>query len=88
MFPPNAHVRAELTVSRQGKNSPRLSEHLKDLDMPYQARSVSWAQSLKSVIHLDTRTTNIKYSQHSGLVHSFYIFNIQAYLNLNNAVKK
>jgi hypothetical protein len=40
---PNAKVRAELTASQRGKNSPRLAEHLKYLDKLYQGRSMSWS---------------------------------------------
>ena len=37
VFAPNANVRAEVTASRRGKNSPLLAEHLKDSDKPYHA---------------------------------------------------
>ena len=53
VFAPNANVRAEVTASQRGKNSPRLAEHLKDSDKPYQARSMSWAQRLKRVFNID-----------------------------------
>jgi len=42
VFAPNANVRAEVTASQRGKNSPRLTEHLKDSVKPYHARSMSW----------------------------------------------
>ena len=49
VFAPNAKVRAEVTASQRGKNSPRLAKHLKDSDKPYRpeayhAQSMSWAQ--------------------------------------------
>ena len=53
VFAPNAKVRAEVTTSQRGKNSPRLAEHLKDSDKPYHARSMSWAQRLKRVFNID-----------------------------------
>jgi len=53
VFAPNAKVRAEVTASQRGKNSPRLAEHLKDSDKPYHARSMSWAQRLKRVFNID-----------------------------------
>ena len=43
VFAPNSHVRAEVTASQRGKNSPRLAEHLVDSDNPYHARSMSWS---------------------------------------------
>ena len=53
VFAPNSHVRAEVTASQRGKNSPRLAEHLVDSDKPYHARSMSWAQRLKRVFNID-----------------------------------
>jgi ribosomal protein S27E len=53
VFAPNANVRAEVTASQRGKNSPRLAEDLKDSDKPYHARSMSWAQRLKRVFNID-----------------------------------
>lgn len=53
VFASNAKVRAEVTASQRGKNSPRLGEDLKDSDKPYYARSMSWAQRLKRVFNID-----------------------------------
>lgn len=46
-LPPNANVRAEVTASQRGKNSPRLVERLKDSDKPYHARSMSWSSGYR-----------------------------------------
>ena len=46
-------MRAEVTASQRGKNSPCLAEHLVDSDKPYHARSMSWAQRLKRVFNID-----------------------------------
>ena len=53
VFAPNSHVRAEVTASQRGKNSPRLAKHLKDSEKPYHARNMSWAQRLKRVFNID-----------------------------------
>lgn len=53
VFAPNASVRAEVTASKRGKNSPKLDESLKHADKPYHARSMSWAQRLKRVFNID-----------------------------------
>lgn len=53
VFAPNSHVRAEVTASQRGKQSPRLAEHLKASDKPYHARSMKWAQRLKRVFNID-----------------------------------
>ena len=53
VFAPNAKVRAEVTASQRGKNSPRLTENLKDSEQSYQAGSMSWAQRLKRVFNID-----------------------------------
>ena len=53
VFAPNSNLRAKVTASQRGKNSPRLAEHLKDSDKPYHARSMSWAQRLKRVFNID-----------------------------------
>lgn len=58
VFAPNAFVRAEVTASKRGKNSPKLDESLKDADKPcrpepYHARSMNWAQRLKRVFNID-----------------------------------
>ncbi|GBL05517.1 transposase [Glaciecola sp. KUL10] len=66
VFAPNANVRAEVTASQRGKNSPRLVERLKDSDKPYHARSMSWAQRLKRVFNINItvceacKKTNVK----------------------------
>ena len=43
VFAPNASVRAEVTASKRGKNSPKLDASQEDTDKPYHARSMSWA---------------------------------------------
>lgn len=53
VFAPNACVRAEVTASKRGKNSPKLDESLKDVDKPYHTRSMKWAQRLKRVFNID-----------------------------------
>jgi hypothetical protein len=45
VFAPNSNLRAQVTASQRGKNSPKLAnEENKQLDKPYQARAMSWAQ--------------------------------------------
>ena len=44
VFASNSKVRAEVTASQRGKNSPRLAKGLKITDKPYHARNMSWAQ--------------------------------------------
>ena len=53
VFAPNASVRAEVTASKRGKNSPKLDASQEDTDKPYHARSMSWAQRLKRVFNID-----------------------------------
>ncbi|WP_370545322.1 transposase [Glaciecola sp. MH2013] len=53
VFASNANVRAQVTASQRGKNSPHLAEHLNDSNKPYHARSMSWAQRLKRVFNID-----------------------------------
>ena len=53
VFAPNANVRAEVTASQRGKNSPRLAVPENDSDTPYHAKSMSWAQRLKRVFNID-----------------------------------
>ena len=53
VFAPNASVRAEVTASKRGKNSPKLNASQEDTDNPYHARSMSWAQRLKRVFNID-----------------------------------
>lgn len=64
---PNSNVRAEVTASQRGKNSPRLAEqHLKDSGKTYHAGSMSWVQRLKRVFNIDItvceacKKTNVK----------------------------
>ena len=51
-FAPNSKVRAEVTASQRGRNSPRLAEILKDSDKPYHARSMNWARRFKEYLIL------------------------------------
>lgn len=53
VFAPNSNVRAKVTASQRGKNSPGLAEHLKVSDKPCHARSMSWAQRFKRVFNID-----------------------------------
>ncbi|MFT7373697.1 MAG: hypothetical protein ACI9T9_002397 [Oleiphilaceae bacterium] len=54
VFAPNSNLRAQVTASQRGKNSPRLvnigNEHS---DKPYHARSMTWAQRLRRVFNID-----------------------------------
>jgi ribosomal protein S27E len=54
VFAPNSNLRAQVTASQRGKNSPKLvnirDEHS---DKPYHARSMTWAQRLKRVFNID-----------------------------------
>lgn len=54
VFAPNSNLRAQVTPSQRGKNSPKLvnirDEHS---DKPYHARSMTWAQRLKRVFNID-----------------------------------
>lgn len=51
VFAPNSKVRAEVTASQRGKNSPRLTDNLKITHKPYHARSMNWTQRLKRVFN-------------------------------------
>jgi hypothetical protein len=54
VFAPNSNLRAQVTASQRGKNSPRLAkEGNEPLEKPYYARSMSWAQRLKRVFNID-----------------------------------
>ena len=54
VFAPNSNMRAQVTVSQRGKNSPKLVRK-KDSqsDKPYHARCMTWAQRLKRVFNID-----------------------------------
>jgi hypothetical protein len=54
VFAPNSKLRAQVTASQRGKNSPKLAnkEH-NPSDNPYQAGSMGWAQRLKRVFNID-----------------------------------
>jgi hypothetical protein len=54
VFAPNSNLRAQVTASQRGKNSPRLvNEGDEHSDKPYHARGMSWAQRLKRVFNID-----------------------------------
>ena len=54
VFAPNSNLRARVTASQRGKNSPRLvNEEDEHSDKPYHARGMSWAQRLKRVFNID-----------------------------------
>jgi hypothetical protein len=54
VFAPNSNLRAQVTASQRGKNSPKLvNEEGRQLDKPYHARGMSWAQRLKRVFNID-----------------------------------
>ena len=54
VFAPNSALRAQVTASRRGKNSPRLAkEGNEPSEKPYHARAMSWAQRLKRVFNID-----------------------------------
>lgn len=42
VFAPNSNLRAEVTASQRGKNSPSLVEHLKDSDMSVTGVMMTW----------------------------------------------
>jgi hypothetical protein len=57
-FAPNSKLRAQVTASQRGKNSPKLiSKNDNQSDKPYHARSMSWlagtVQRLKRVFNID-----------------------------------
>ena len=57
-FAPNSNLRAQVTASQRGKNSPKLiKQENNQMDKPYHARSMSWlagtAQRLKRVFNID-----------------------------------
>jgi hypothetical protein len=59
VFAPNSNLRAQVTASQRGKNSPKLINQEKSLsDKPYHARSMTWAQrpvtgQLERVFNID-----------------------------------
>jgi hypothetical protein len=54
VFAPNSNLRAQVTASQRGKNSPKLiNKKDSQSDKPYHARSMSWAQRLKRVFNID-----------------------------------
>lgn len=54
-FAPNSNLRAQITASQRGKNSPRLAKEGNETsEKPYHARAMSWAQRLKRVFNIDT----------------------------------
>jgi hypothetical protein len=55
VFAPNSNLRAQVTASQRGKNSPKLANKEEDnqSDKPYHARGMSWAQRLKRVFNID-----------------------------------
>lgn len=53
-FAPNSNLRALVTTSQRGKNSPKLVKQQEcQSDKPYHARSMTWAQRLKRVFKID-----------------------------------
>jgi hypothetical protein len=58
VFAPNSNLRAQVTASQRGKNSPKLiKQENNQMDKPYHAWSMSWlagtAQRLKRVFNID-----------------------------------
>lgn len=54
VFAPNSNLRAQVTASQRGKNSPKLvSKDDSQSNKPYQACSMGWVQRLKRVFHID-----------------------------------
>tara|TARA_R110000868_G_scaffold130531_1_gene340230 strand:+ start:156 stop:659 length:504 start_codon:yes stop_codon:yes gene_type:complete len=54
VFAPNSNLRAQVTASQRGKNSPKLVKQQEcGSDKPYHARGMSWAQRLKRVFNID-----------------------------------
>ncbi len=54
MFAPNSNLRAQVTASQRGKNSPKLTnKEDSQSDKPYHARGMAWAQRLKRVFNID-----------------------------------
>ena len=56
VFAPNSNLRAQVTASQRGKNSPKLnSQEDSQTDRPYHARGMTWAQRHKILKHLDKK---------------------------------
>ena len=54
VFAPNSNLRARVTASQLGKNSPKLvNQENYQADTPYHARAMSRAQRLKRVFNID-----------------------------------
>ena len=54
VFAPNSNLRAQVTVSQRGKNSPRLAnKEGVQSGKPYHARGMSWMQRLRRVFNID-----------------------------------
>ena len=58
VFAPNSNLRAKVTASQRGKNSPKLvNQEDRQSDKPYHARAMSWlagtAQRLRRVFNID-----------------------------------
>jgi len=54
VFAPNSNLRAQVTASQRGKNSPKLANKEDNQSIkPYHARGMSWAQRLKRVFNID-----------------------------------
>ena len=54
VFAPNSKLRAQVTASQRGKNSPKLiNKGDSQSDKPYHARSMSWALRLRRVFNID-----------------------------------
>lgn len=65
VFAPNSNLRAKVTASQRGKNSPRLvKEGDEPSEKPYHARGMTWAQRLRRVFNIDI-TECEKYQKHN-----------------------
>tara|TARA_A200000159_G_scaffold118992_1_gene112888 strand:+ start:712 stop:2097 length:1386 start_codon:yes stop_codon:yes gene_type:complete len=54
VFAPNSNLRAQVTASQRGKNSPKLTnKEDSQTAKPYHARGMMWAQRLKRVFNID-----------------------------------
>lgn len=54
VFAPDINLRAQVTASQRGKNSPRLvKERNEPPEKPYHARGMSWTQRLKRVFNIE-----------------------------------
>jgi hypothetical protein len=77
-------LRAQVTASQRGKNSPRLAENVEDSDKPYHARSMGWAACLKRVFNIDITECeicqNLNVSIISCIINTVVIQKILAHL--------